>query len=132
MENKVIVRYEDGLAKAAIGADELPISACSSSDKGSYCPMDLISASLGTCITLTIAAVAENKKIKLERLEVQITRNQMVRSDNELFSILIDLGDKLSQREKVLLFNAARTCEVHKLLAGKNEFSFLLHNPEKE
>lgn len=42
------------------------------------------------------------------------------------FSVEIDLGPGLTRRERVLLFNAARRCEVHKLLEGDLAFDYQL------
>ena len=36
----------------------------------------------------------------------------------------VDIGHGLSRRERIILFNAARRCEVHKLLSGTVEFDF--------
>ena len=41
-------------------------------------------------------------------------------------SISIDLGGGLSHRERVLLFNAGRRCEVYKLLTGGIDFDYAL------
>ena len=40
--------------------------------------------------------------------------------------IWIDLGKGLTRREQVILFNAGRTCEVHKLLTGELRFDYAL------
>ena len=72
---------------------------------------------------LTLAAVAENKKIKLNKAEVQIAHQ--IRQGTPWrasVSIRINLGVGLTGREQKILFNSARLCEVHKMLAG--EFSF--------
>lgn len=42
------------------------------------------------------------------------------------FQVEIDLGAGLSRREQIVLFNAARHCEVHKLLAGELAFDYSL------
>ena len=35
-----------------------------------------------------------------------------------LFRVQIDLGKGLTHRERTILFNVARTCEVYKMLTG--------------
>lgn len=76
---------------------------------------------------LTISAVAENKKISLDGLEVQISIDSTQPKDVETkFFIEIDLRGELSQREEVLLFNSARRCDVSKLLSGKIGFQYKL------
>lgn len=38
----------------------------------------------------------------------------------------LDLGTGLTKRERVLLFNSARRCEVYKLLTGELQFEYKL------
>ena len=76
---------------------------------------------------LTLAAVADNKKIKLDRLDVQISFDiQTGKIWSTCFNIRIDLGDALTRRENAILFNSARWCEVSKLLSGENKFTYEL------
>jgi uncharacterized OsmC-like protein len=42
------------------------------------------------------------------------------------FDVQIDLGTGLTKRERVLLFNSARRCEVYKLLTGELHFEYKL------
>ena len=75
-------------------------------------------------MVLTIAAVAANKGMTLNRLEVQVeTRvEEAGRQQKTTFITAIDLGLGLTERERKILFNSARRCEVHKLLGGIIEF----------
>jgi uncharacterized OsmC-like protein len=78
-------------------------------------------------MALTIAAVAEAKGIAPERIDVQIRRQ--TREDlswQTLFVVQVDLGQGLTRRERVLLFNSARRCEVRKLLNGEMTFDYQL------
>ena len=85
-----------------------------------------------------MAAVADNKKINLHKAEVRIEHRihegKPWRTD---FSIQIDLGSGLSLRERKILFNSARFCEVGKLLTGEFTFDYRLmsgvdeHDPIK-
>ena len=43
-----------------------------------------------------------------------------------LFQVRIDLGKSLSQRERIILYNSARRCEVYKLLSGEIAFEYHL------
>lgn len=75
-------------------------------------------------MTLTMAAVAASKGFAPERLDVRVdwdTREEGHRWDTEVRTT-IDLGAGLDDRARKILFNAARTCEVHKLLQGRMEF----------
>jgi hypothetical protein len=76
---------------------------------------------------LTIAAVAAHKGIAPQRMEVLVHRRTVEAAPwQTTFSVEIDLGPGLSQRERVLLFNCARRCEVHKLLEGDLAFDYQL------
>ena len=74
-----------------------------------------------------MAAVAENKGITPEKLEARIARQTPTGSTSRThFLIQIDLGQGLSQRERVILYNSARRCEVYQLLTGEKTFEYEL------
>ena len=75
-------------------------------------------------MVLTMAAVAANKGMTLDKLEVQVeTRvEEAGRHQRTTFVTATDLGLGLTERERRILFNSARRCEVHKLLRGSIEF----------
>jgi len=74
-----------------------------------------------------MAAVAENKGITPEKLVAHITRQTPAGSISRThFSIQIDLGQGLTQRERVILYNSARRCEVYQLLTGEKTFEYEL------
>ena len=78
-------------------------------------------------MALTIAAVADAKNIRPEKIQVQIDRQTTQNQEWETHFIThIDLGKGLTRREQTILFNAARHCEVHKLLSGKMSFEYRL------
>ncbi len=71
-----------------------------------------------------MAAVAASKNIQVEKLEARVATT-VDESDpvwQSHFRVQVDLGAGLGRRERIILFNSARYCEVHKLLSG--EFSF--------
>jgi uncharacterized OsmC-like protein len=76
---------------------------------------------------LTISAVAEYKKVNLTGISVRIIRDT---SDDKAvetrFNIETYLKGDLTKRDKILLFNSARKCEVSKLLSGKFNFQYEL------
>jgi uncharacterized OsmC-like protein len=47
-------------------------------------------------------------------------------TDKTIFFIETELHGELSKREKILLFNSARKCDVSKLLAGEVCFEYQL------
>ena len=78
-------------------------------------------------MTLTIAAVAADKGIAPQKIEVQIERQTSEDATwQTAFSVRIDLGPGLTRREQIILFNSARHCEVHKLLKGEIKTTYKL------
>ncbi len=75
-------------------------------------------------MVLTMAAVATNKGIEPARLEADVEgRTEFVgRSTRTYFTTRLRLGEGLTQREVRILYNAARSCEVHKMLRGEIAF----------
>jgi uncharacterized OsmC-like protein len=82
-------------------------------------------------MVLTMAAVAENKGISCTSLAVSVegfTTFVDLRASTHFVSRL-DLGEDLTPRERRILFNAARQCEVHKMLRGEMTFEERLEEP---
>ena len=48
VENEVVVRYKDGFAHAKAGESVIKVAAHDSADRKSLCPVELVSAALGT------------------------------------------------------------------------------------
>jgi hypothetical protein len=76
---------------------------------------------------LTLAAVAADKGIAPQRIGVQIERRtDEGRPWRTWFAVQIDLGGGLTRRERIILYNCARHCEVNKLLNGELAFEYTL------
>lgn len=75
-------------------------------------------------MALTIAAVAAHKGIALGRLSVSVESHTRLaeRRAATRFIARVDLGDGLDPRERRILFNSAKLCEVHKMLRGEITF----------
>ena len=75
-------------------------------------------------MVLTMAAVAASKGIAVTRLgaTVQGVTEFVGMGANTRFITDFDLGEGLSSRERAILYNSARRCEVHKMLRGNIEF----------
>ena len=74
-----------------------------------------------------MAAVADNKKIKLGTVDVRIDYQLHPGKEwRTSFNVRIDLGKGLSRRERTILFHSARLCEVTKLLKGEKNFAYEL------
>ena len=81
-------------------------------------------------MVLTMAAVAVKKNIRVERLKarVETTVGENQPHWQSRFDVQIDLGSGLGERERIILFNSARRCEVYKLLSGEISFNYILNN----
>ena len=74
---------------------------------------------------LTLAAVADTKQIALEKIELQVERStEAGRSWQTSFVVRMDVGSGLTRRERTILFNSARHCDVHKLVTGDMSFDY--------
>jgi len=75
-------------------------------------------------MVLTMAAVAGHKGIRCSGLTASVeSRTEFVgRETKTRFVSYLDLGEGLTSREQRILYNSARTCEVHKMLQGEIEF----------
>lgn len=74
-----------------------------------------------------MAAVAAHKGIKPEKLEARVTRqSQPGPTWRTHFRVQIALGEGLTQRERTILYNSARRCEVYQLLMGERSFEYEL------
>ena len=76
-----------------------------------------------------MAAVAAHKNITVEKLEARIatTVEEDYTTWQSHFKVQVDLGTGLDRRERIILFNSARHCEVHKLLSGEISFDYGLN-----
>ncbi len=75
-------------------------------------------------MVLTIAAVAEHKGISVPQLAATVEgRTEFIgRQATTHFSSHLDLGEDITRRERAILYNSARQCEVHKMLHGQITF----------
>jgi hypothetical protein len=75
-------------------------------------------------MVLTMAAVAAHKGIHPGSLGATVEgRTELGSETTTHFSSELDLGEGLTPREQRILFNAARQCEVHKMLRGQVTFA---------
>jgi len=76
-----------------------------------------------------MAAVAASKNILVEKLEAHVTTTveESQPAWQSRFDVQVDLGSGLGKRERIILFNSARLCEVHKLLSGEIGLDYRLH-----
>lgn len=76
-----------------------------------------------------MAAVAAHKNIPVEKLDARVvtTIDEGHPAWQSCFDVQVDLGSGLDERERIILFNSARRCEVHKLLSGEISFDYHLN-----
>ena len=119
-----IVRTEVNTFAVTIGSNK---------NRKNSSPIELLLSSLGSWIALTVSAVAENKKINLEKLEIKIDFKIIdVRTYTCNYKILLDFGSGLDRRGRSILFAAARSCHVGKILKGKLDFDYSLESPNDD
>ena len=74
-----------------------------------------------------MAAVADNKKIKLTTADVRIGYQiQPGQTWFTSFDIQVALCSGLTRRERTILFNSTRHCEVSKILGGEKKLDYEL------
>lgn len=65
----------------------------------------------------------------MDEIEVRVGRETHNNEENlSVFSVEIELPANLDDREKILLFNSARKCDVTKILKGEFQFQYQLRN----
>ena len=78
---------------------------------------------------LTLSAVADKKKIKLDKLDVEID-HAVVKTNPfaSSYQIVINVGSELTSREQMILLNSAKSCHVHKILSGGSSFEYIIND----
>ncbi len=65
----------------------------------------------------------------MDEIEVLVSRDTYNNEENHsVYSVEIELPANLDDREKILLFNSARKCDVTKILKGGFQFQYQLRN----
>lgn len=109
-------------AEIAAGPCSFTVARRDAEGRQEPCPLELLAASLASCIALTVAAVAVHKGIKLSPFEVEVEMENFERGGR--FCVTLHIKDELTERERKILSNSAKYCEVGKLLEGPVEFKF--------
>jgi uncharacterized OsmC-like protein len=82
------------------------------------CPMQMVVGALGACIVLTLDAVAKNKGMALADVEARLDYHTDSNGQTE-FQVALQLDAGLSKRERQILYQSAKLCEVGKLLKSE-------------
>ena len=118
-------------AEVKIGTRSLLVEASYVKTRKFFSPAELIISALGSWVAQTLAAVAENKKYQLKKIEVNIEQQisdkvTMKQPFKSSYIIQLDFGSALSKKERTILLRAAEHCHVHKILESEATFDFQL------
>lgn len=81
-----------------------------------FSPTDLLSTSLGSCMLTIMGIVARNNNLNIEGTTMNISK-VMLAEPRRVGEIVVEVqmpGNSYSEKEKILLENAAKTCPVAK------------------
>lgn len=95
------------------------------------CPMCLMLGALGSCIMLTLNAVAKNKGIVLNDTHVCLDYSQ-TKEGRTQFYVDVKLDDYLTDREEKILYRSASLCEVGKILKSDVQIDYHLLDQTSE
>ncbi|MBL7923213.1 MAG: OsmC family protein [Bacteroidia bacterium] len=115
----VITRYEGELRTRArhlaSGTEIITDAPLDNHGKGSaFSPTDLLSASLGSCMLTLMGIAANTHGIQMDGTTIEITKI-MAADPRRVAEVKIDFtfpGLSFSDKEKIILERAARTCPV--------------------
>ncbi|PJR03250.1 OsmC family protein [Avrilella dinanensis] len=108
-KHKTIIRS----ATNEIVADE-PID-LNGKDLG-FDPSQLLTASLGSCTSITLRMYADRKEWNVEEISVKVTLNDEDKN-NPILMRIIEIKANLDEQQKSRLLTIANACPVHKLLS---------------
>lgn len=113
--NQIRVNIEDGLACVTTAESRFHVAPRNGTSAVASCPMCLMLGALGSCIMLTLNAVAEHKEISLGNTWIDL---DYIKEGDSTTRFLVDiqLDENLTDREQKILYRSARLCEVGKML----------------
>lgn len=124
-KNHTVAKLLNGNALVTTDKRSIEISRHDRTTDKIGCPMQMLSEALGACIVLTLDAVAKNKRIPIAGLQALVDYQTNGDGENR-FRVEIDIDGSLSDRERKILFQSARLCEVGKVLAGDVQIDYHL------
>ena len=95
-----------------------------------FSPTDMMSTSLACCALTIMGILAEKHSIDMKGTKVNVTKN-MEANPRRVGEIVVEfnLPKSYSDKEKILLENAAKTCPVSKSLSSELKQTFLFNYP---
>jgi len=120
---KAKVRWTDSRTFIGVDSTDHSVVMSSKDDKIGMKPSDLLLISLGACSSYDVVGILEKKKVKLEKLEVQITAEQesdapWMFTDIHLKFILAGDGLDAKNVEKAIELSEGKYCSVAATLKG--------------
>lgn len=79
-------------------------------------PGQLLTASLGSCTSITLRMYADRKEWDVEEISVKVTLNNEDKN-NPILMRTIEIKANLDEQQKSRLLTIANACPVHKLLS---------------
>mgnify|MGYP001551886517 CR=1 FL=1 len=130
--NQIRVNIENGLANVTTAEGRFHVAPRGGTSAVASCPMCLMLGALGSCIMLTLNAVAVHKEIDLGNSWISL---DYIKEDDSKTRFLVDvtLDPRLTDREQKILFRSARLCDVGKILKSDVQIDYSLldqdHSP---
>lgn len=118
--------YQGNLRTEAIHikSGKMVITDAPTDNKGkgeAFSPSDLLATSLGCCMVTIMGIIAERNDIDIEGTEIEITKI-MESNPRRVSEIIVEFkmpSKNYSDKEKILLENAAKTCPVAESLKAE-------------
>ena len=81
-------------------------------------PMDLLTAALAACTTMTVQSYAARKEWPLETVSASVEHLAKSGDEPERFEMQLDIQGQLDADQRASLESIAHKCPVHKVIAG--------------
>ncbi len=129
--NQIRVGIENDQACVTTGDGRFHVAQQGGTGAMASCPMCLMLGALGSCIMLTLNAVAQNKGIALDDSHVLLDYFRSKEGDTR-FQVDLKLTKDLSDREQTILYRSAALCEVGKILKSDVQIDYHLLDQTSE
>lgn len=123
--NRIRVQLDNDQALVTAGDNSFHVTQRDRVTAVSSCPMHMMLGALGACIMLTLRAVGQHKGISLDGSDVSLDYFQGPKGETR-FHVELTLADHLTDRERKILYQSARICEVGKILKGDVQIDYAL------
>lgn len=121
----IVVSNRIGATRSLVAADQFTTEADTVPPAGKgagFRPHELLEAALASCTAITLRTFADERDIALEAVTVSVELDRS-HANETLFRTEIDLEGEISDGERILLLNAARSCPVRKTLSRQLSFA---------